>query len=246
MTLLTLFLFICNCSVFSHFWTDRNFSHRKMDVIQALAGRASVNSRVCIWVFSFSFIWDWRNDELGLFFFYLHPYPGQIQPLLLWASALAEPHPALPRLWHPGAAVGPFTGCSLASTHHLKLNPAVILSLHAEGAGWFFASPLKTQETVKGSWKGKILCQEKEVQTPCVFCLSSGASGFRCSVSVLFDGPLPIGSSRCGLHWSNLPGPFESYCATVFYCLKPDDRTLLSQGLGPCCRMPTGLQRLST
>ena len=62
------------------------------------------------------------------------PYPGQIQPGLLSASAPAEPHSVLPRLQHPSAAVGLFLSLRPASPRHLKLGPAVILSLHPEGA----------------------------------------------------------------------------------------------------------------
>ena len=57
----TPFLFICMCSIFSHFWTNLNLSSGKMDVIQVLAARvASVNSLFHIWVFSFS-CWCWEN-----------------------------------------------------------------------------------------------------------------------------------------------------------------------------------------
>lgn len=65
------------------------------------------------------------------------PYLGQTQPVLLCASVLALPHPVLPRFQHPDAAVGPSSRFRLASTHPLKLGPAVILSLHPEGANFF-------------------------------------------------------------------------------------------------------------
>lgn len=133
----TPFLYICMCSVFSHFWTNINLSSGKMDVIQVLAARvASVNSLFHIWVFSLS-CWCWENL---MSFGYSPPpaphppYPGQIQPGLLSASAAAEPHSVLPRLQHPSAAVGLFLSLRPASPRHLKLGPAVILSLHPEGA----------------------------------------------------------------------------------------------------------------
>lgn len=85
-----------------------------------LAARdASVNSLFHIWVFSFS-CRGWRNlMSFGYFF----PCQGQIQPGLLCASALAQPHPVLPPSQHPSAAVGPFVCLRLASTHHLKPGP---------------------------------------------------------------------------------------------------------------------------
>lgn len=62
------FLFICMCSVFSHFWTDLNLSSGKMAVIQVLAGRAaSVNSLFSHLGVQFPLLVLRESDELWIF-----------------------------------------------------------------------------------------------------------------------------------------------------------------------------------
>lgn len=139
------FPFMCICSVSSNFWTDFHLSVWKMDVIQVLAGRdASVNSLFHIWVFGFwaERIW-WALD--------VFPGPGQTQPVWLCASALV--YPTLFFLIST-----PKCSCRACQYPHLKRGPAV--TAFPSRRNWVFFSLLRTQETVKVSWKGEKLCQE--------------------------------------------------------------------------------------
>lgn len=115
-----------------------------MDVIQVLAGRdASVNSLFSYLVLQFPLLGLRESDELWAFF--LRPRAHPARAALCLRSGITASFSS--SLQHPSAAAGPFIRVRHASTHHLKLGPAVILSLHPEGAGFF---PW-TQETVKVS-----------------------------------------------------------------------------------------------
>ena len=115
------------------------------------------------------------------------PHPGQIQPGLLSASALAEPHSVLPCL-HPKCGCGTLPQPQTCQSLPLETGPCCDFKspFRRSGVVGFFFFPLtppphhrRIQETVKVSWKEKILCQEKEVQT-LFSAFKSRACGFRC------------------------------------------------------------------
>lgn len=194
----TPFLLICVFSIFSHFWIHLNLSARKMDVTQVLAGEeASVNSLFHIWGLSFSSS-GWGNlMSLGVF-----PHPGQTQPVLLCSSALHNLILFLlvfntqVQLWGPSSA-------STCQYPPLETGPCSDSKSPSRGSRFF---SLRTQETVKVSWKGKLLCQEKEVQTPSVSAFKAGPVVSTWCFLCHFINHLPTGLSKCGQCWTSPQG----------------------------------------
>ena len=181
----TPFLFICMCSIFSHFWTNLNLSSGKMDVIQVLAARvASVNSLFHIWVFSFS-CWCWENL---MSFGYSPPPPSPISRTdPAWAAlCLRSGRTSFcsSSSSAPECSCGTLPQPQTCQSPPLETRPCCDFKSPSRRSWvvfFFFPTPpplpppCRIQETVKVSWKGKnFVPRERSANTLCFLPLKAG------------------------------------------------------------------------
>lgn len=143
----------------------------RLNVIQTLAGSTSVNSVFGIWGFSFSLAGvEGTVMSSGFLFCFsvLRSGPACAAPDLGRGINLPVPFFS----FNAQVQLRTASASALPVSATWKLNPAVILSLHAETAGFFFfSSPSGLKRLWKSHEKEKFCAKRQKCKHP-VFCAS--------------------------------------------------------------------------